>query len=1814
MPVDRDEIISQISSTAEELGVPSKYALAVAEQESDFNQDAVGTSGERGVFQIMEGTARDLGVDPEDLSQNIKGGVTYLKQLNERYDGDWDKTLSAYNGGMGNVDRGTVSDAASKYPELVKARTGKYASDEQRQPEQQTEQRQPDQPDLNVAPNAQGFSSVLLRHTNTPEFDALSFEDKSAELSKIYHSKKEWQQSAYPIFKEVMDTYWNSADPDELPDIEDVIGAPPITPAGGDPVKETAAWKTQVIQDLLKQGVSPAIFGNRLDAYLSKSSKDEIDGYGIRNESAWSTAGNFTRDIAKGAISAVTQPLAGIQRLAGGYEAADETQKIPELLGKPNDGYLYETDERGNIKLDENNQPIERWVSAIGQGVGNVGSMLAGGFVLRGLGLTTSAISKGFFTTNTLSSANSIFKDVYDKTGNVGQAYEASLFALPAAAVQTLGEAAVISKFANPVIKGLSPYNQTKFLGRMYARLHAAAGNAVVEGAAEGAGNLTEQIGQSTQTGADIDWNQVRINAAVGGIVGGGVGAITGPRIEPTDSSKPQLPPVIPAPVVRGSVQQQIQMASSLEEFQKSPAQELVLTPEEASRVHPDLMNVLHMEASSEGDNVIVRKKTSYTPPTPGEDIATLTTQIYELSNDLISSGVPSDSFTATKNVSDSQKELENNVALEAMSDPEGAAELAAEGAASIEKAQARTDKLNSKTFPNDVSLKQATLNNLFEKRKVLIEQLKAEQQAAKDKALAKPKGEGEAKAAPIPEVQSTEEILSENAPKVDFNVSIKIGGREVVPFNGKYYGVDAEGSLEGEGYDYYVDAVKGRNVGQTTNPDIELDEPTIPQYKSTDFTSSSESLSDIRAEFESVKDKYPGTEITLKNGNKAKLLSAKTPNGTEINITAYDEDGNKLGELSTSTVTEDFEGTRINPGAYVVDSAKRQGVATAMYDLAISQGALIPSLDQRGQVRTEEGQAFREAYDRRRYTRNDSAGAMKATGLRPEKITERFAQSDAIDPLISQALGGKDSPGVLYPPQSHTQSEALSQQYIAQHGGIAGATQAFLNLPEDIASADLIFTGKNLAKHYSNLTAEARKNGDMKAADAAAQLAASIYIQTSKIANNAGQTVEAAKILAEIDPDVYMLNLKANLKDNGLPGLTEEQEARLKELSDLAQKQGGILQQDTLFERSRLETEYTKGALFKDEDALYRYFISSLLSDPSTKAVNIIGNAFNLAGSIISHSIGGGAQGRADGAVLLKGLIQGATREGIDAAFLERMGVRTYRPVAPKEGKFYHDRPGDYQPDPVKDAPWWMKKTGLNYLGYVLRSLSGDDAFFYKTAKEGMARMAAYDIAVREGLRGEALKNRMSELLYDDAKAYEDALSQAQKELELSQSAGLLKDTGGKLNKRKLKSLVKARAAEIIDLKRDPRVRAEAINFAHKATYTNKAEGVLGSLARKMNEFGRLPLTIKIRGKEVTVRPFRYAMPFINTAANILNASTDYIAPISVPRAYLFKNDFSSLEKRNMLGKAIIGTVLGSVLYALAEDYQDEKDPYFALYTEGPKDSNQNAIWRQSGGQKYSMKIGDTYIKFSETPVGPLLAILAASLNEKRYNKNWDTKSNYALLKAGLGSAIHSFTSNSFLKTLGDTVKAATGSRDEYGRTVDPTDIAINIGKGFSPGVGFQRFISKLVDDPIATADDLQAKLISGTPWVQRIGNKPALNVFGKPIERTFEDRLSFIGRFYSERATDPNFRWLAKTGYEVPGFEITGAQARFAGKTIDNLRYEMTEQAGPLIEKKVAQYRERYGLNEFSEDVQDRLRKDVIAIRKKVRAKILGADDKED
>jgi soluble lytic murein transglycosylase-like protein len=126
-------------------GIPPRYAAKIAElaarfdlspsllealvwQESRWRETAVSPVGARGLAQLMPGTARYLGVNPHDPFQNLEGGARYLREQLDRFDGDLEKALAAYNAGPGRVARAGGIPNIRETKQYVAAIMGRLAN------------------------------------------------------------------------------------------------------------------------------------------------------------------------------------------------------------------------------------------------------------------------------------------------------------------------------------------------------------------------------------------------------------------------------------------------------------------------------------------------------------------------------------------------------------------------------------------------------------------------------------------------------------------------------------------------------------------------------------------------------------------------------------------------------------------------------------------------------------------------------------------------------------------------------------------------------------------------------------------------------------------------------------------------------------------------------------------------------------------------------------------------------------------------------------------------------------------------------------------------------------------------------------------------------------------------------------------------------------------------------------------------------------------------------------------------------------------------------------------------------------------------------------------------------------------------------------------------------------------------------------------------------------------------------------------------------------------------------------------------------
>lgn len=113
--MSRQDVQSMIVNIAQQEGVDPSLALAVAQQESGFNPNAVGDGGNSfGLFQIHQPSHPDYkgGTNPE---ANARYGIRYLKNLLDANNGNVHDALWSYNAGSGNRAKGILPASTKQY-------------------------------------------------------------------------------------------------------------------------------------------------------------------------------------------------------------------------------------------------------------------------------------------------------------------------------------------------------------------------------------------------------------------------------------------------------------------------------------------------------------------------------------------------------------------------------------------------------------------------------------------------------------------------------------------------------------------------------------------------------------------------------------------------------------------------------------------------------------------------------------------------------------------------------------------------------------------------------------------------------------------------------------------------------------------------------------------------------------------------------------------------------------------------------------------------------------------------------------------------------------------------------------------------------------------------------------------------------------------------------------------------------------------------------------------------------------------------------------------------------------------------------------------------------------------------------------------------------------------------------------------------------------------------------------------------------------------------------------------------------------------
>lgn len=121
----------QFANLDRQYGWPEGIIASLIQQESGGRANAVSHAGARGFAQFMPGTRQHMidryGLDPwsQDINVAARCAALYLNEQYERYDGNIEKALAAYNAGPGNVDR-AVRNGGNNWLAQLRQETRNY--------------------------------------------------------------------------------------------------------------------------------------------------------------------------------------------------------------------------------------------------------------------------------------------------------------------------------------------------------------------------------------------------------------------------------------------------------------------------------------------------------------------------------------------------------------------------------------------------------------------------------------------------------------------------------------------------------------------------------------------------------------------------------------------------------------------------------------------------------------------------------------------------------------------------------------------------------------------------------------------------------------------------------------------------------------------------------------------------------------------------------------------------------------------------------------------------------------------------------------------------------------------------------------------------------------------------------------------------------------------------------------------------------------------------------------------------------------------------------------------------------------------------------------------------------------------------------------------------------------------------------------------------------------------------------------------------------------------------------------------------------
>jgi hypothetical protein len=382
--------------------------------------------------------------------------------------------------------------------------------------------------------------------------------------------------------------------------------------------------------------------------------------------------------------------------------------------------------------------------------------------------------------------------------------------------------------------------------------------------------------------------------------------------------------------------------------------------------------------------------------------------------------------------------------------------------------------------------------------------------------------------------------------------------------------------------------------------------------------------------------------------------------------------------------------------------------------------------------------------------------------------------------------------------------------------------------------------------------------------------------------------------------------------------------------------------------------------------------------------------------------------------------------------------------------------------------------------------------------------------------------------------------------------------------------------------------------------------------------------------------------IPFVNIVANVTSTALDF-TPVGIVRGSMgrftrhgldrSKVDFDAWEARQRIASGMLGT-LGAGLcwgWALALRDRDDDEVPFMIYGMGPA-TKARRDQMPKGWKPFTIKVGDGYFSYAETPLSLVFAVAGNAMDYLRYNPKGKEEHALGAAAYALGTSPQALLKTGVLSSINDLFNLMEGQRSG-------TQVLTRTASGFIPAQGLLRDISELFHGDKIDDTTITAGLLKDVPVIREMVGKPALNIFGEPVQLDALQRLPIMKRLATGQGNDEQTLWLARQKLWLPGLdnqidvgtyldkmdklmtkegEWRNARESKLGRAAAGVltpeeRYKLVQTAGPGIRQAV---REMQAIKEnFPEatpkQLQDRLNAKVVAQRRQAMQKVLGFDD---